>query len=182
VSEKYKATPMLPKATHVEAKDLFVEVMNELMAANKVKIPPEYRCIKNGDDTEREEYQGHWVISCSESRRPAARDSKGRLLLDPKEVSGGEEMEAILDQIDQTFYAGCWVNILVRPWYFNGEAKGKSKKYPKRICAGVSAVQFFKDDKPFSAGTIDDSGVWGSGDDDNNDTGSGSGDDGDDGL
>jgi len=173
-SKKYKATPMLPKATHVEAKDLFVEVMNELMKTNDVKIPPEYRCIKNGDDTEREEYEGHWIISASESRRPAARDAKGKLYLDPKEVSGGDEMEAILNQIDEVFYAGCYVNILIRPWYFNGTAKGKTKKYPKRICAGVTAIQFFKDGERFSAGQIDDSSVWG----DSNDGDSGN--DGDD--
>jgi len=177
--KKYKATPMLPKATHVEAKDLFVEVMNELMKTNEVKIPPEYRCIKNGDDSEREEYQGHWVISSSESRRPAARDRKGKLYLDPKEVSGGEDMEAILDQIDEVFYAGCYVNILLRPWYFNGTAKGSSKKYPKRICAGVTAIQFYRDGERFSSGQIDDSGVWGSGDDDDT---KGNDNDDDDGL
>lgn len=167
--KSYKATPMLPKATHVEAKDLFVEVMNELMKTNEAKVPPEYRCIKNGDDTEREEYQGHWVISCSESRRPAARDQKGKLYLDPKQIVDGDEVEAVLCQIDEVFHGGVWVNILIRPWFFNGTAKGKTKKFPKRICAGLTAVQFFKDDKSFGQGRIDDSAVWGNDGDDGED-------------
>lgn len=172
----YKGVPMLPKATHVEAKNLFVEVMNELMATNEVKIPPEYRCIKNGDDTDREEYQGHWVISCSESRRPAARDRKGNLYLDPKKITDGDEVEAVLDKIDEIFHGGVYVNILIRPWYFNGTTKKSTKKFPKRICAGLTGIQFYKDGPSFGQGRIDDSGVWGSVDGDNGD------DDGDDGL
>ena len=148
VRKAYKGVPMLPKATHVEAKNLVVEVMNKLMKDNEVKIPPEYRCIKNGDDTDREEYQGHWVISCSESRRPAARDRKGQLYLDPKKITDGDEVEAVLDKIDEIFHGGVYVNILIRLWYFNGTTKKSTKKYPKRICAGLTGIQFFKDEEP----------------------------------
>lgn len=176
----YKGVPMLPKATHVEAKNLFVEVMNKLMKDNDVKIPPEYRCIKNGDDTDREEYQGHWVISCSESRRPAARDRKGNLYLDPKKITDGDEVEAVLDKIDEIFHGGVYVNILIRPWYFNGTTKKSPKKYPKRICAGLTGIQFFKDGPSFGQGRIDDSNVWGSADNDDSDDDND--DDDDDGL
>jgi hypothetical protein len=175
----YKSVPMLTKADHVEAKNLFVEVMNELMATNKVKIPTEYRCIKNGDDSDREEYQGHWVISCSESRRPAARDQKGKLYLDPKQITDGDEVEAVLNKIDEIFHGGVYVNILIRPWYFNGTAKGKTKTYPKRICAGLVGVQFYKDGPSFGQGRIDDSAVWGSNGDDDNGGDDGLGDDDD---
>lgn len=164
--KSYKATPMLPKNTHLEAKNLFMEVAKELMATAKVKIPTEYLCIKDGNNTDREEYQDHWVISCSESRRPAARDAKGKLILDPKDVSDAEHVEAVLNQIDETFHSGIYVNILIRPWYFNGTAKGKSKTYPKRICAGLTAIQFFREGASFGTGRIDDSGVWGDTSDD----------------
>lgn len=169
IKKSYKATPMLLKSTHLEAKNLFVEIMNELMAAAKVKIPTEYKCIKDGNSTDREEYQDHWVIACSESRRPAARDAKGKLILDPKDVTDAEHVEAVLNQIDELFHSGVYVNILIRPWYFNGTAKGKSKTYPKRICAGVTAIQFFKDGPSFGSGRIDDSGIWGAGDDGDDD-------------
>ena len=46
-------------------------------------------------------------------------------------------------------YGGCWVNILVRPWFQNN-------KYGKRVNAGVVAVQFRKDDEPFGSGRISD--------------------------
>lgn len=161
VRKAFKATPMLAKATHVEAKELFVEVMNELMKTNDVKIPPEYRCIKNGDDTDKDEYQDHWIISASESRRPAARDSKGKLYFDPKNISDGGEAQAIFDQIDEVFYGGVWANILLRPWYFNGKAKSSTKSFPKRICCGLTGIQFFKDGTPFGNGRIDDANAWG---------------------
>jgi hypothetical protein len=153
---------MLPKTTHVEAKDAFMALINEIQAANEVKIPPEYRCIKNGDDKEDENMHGHWLISFSERydpkkpRRPhTCRDKRAQLIED----------EA---KIDEMFYGGCWGHALLRPWYFNGQAKGKDKKFPKRIACGFTGVMFWKDDKPFGNGRIDDTTAWGagSGDDD----------------
>jgi hypothetical protein len=108
---------------------------------------------------------GHWVISASETRRPAARNEKGKLYFDPKLIKDASEAEAIFNQIDEVFYGGVWVNILLRPWYFNGKVKGKAKTFPKRICAGLTGIQFFKDDTPFGNGRIDDSNAWGSSDD-----------------
>jgi len=179
----YKAVPMLLKDTHVEAKDMFVQVMNELMTANKVKIPPEYRCIKNGDDSEREEYQNHWTISCSETRRPPARDETGRLYLDPAKVKDGDQVEAILNNIDEIFHGGVIATVLVRPWYFDGKVKGKTKTYPKRICCGLTGIQFVEDDgTSYGQGRIDDSAVWGSADGDDLNGGSTDLDDDPDGL
>ena len=45
-------------------------------------------------------------------------------------------------------YAGCWVNILIRPWWQN------SAKWGKRVNAGLTAVQFVRDDEPFGQGRI----------------------------
>lgn len=147
--ESWGGVAMLPKATHVEAKDAFKELMDELMAANEVKIPPEYRCIKNGDDKEDENMAGHWLITFNDSqRRPAVRDQKGGLMIDEH-------------AIDEKLYGGCWGSVLLRPWYFNGKAKNSTKTFPKRICCGFTGVQFLKDDKPFGNGRIDDSEAWG---------------------
>ncbi len=163
MKEAWSGVAMLPKATHVAAKDAFVELMNELMTKNEVKIPPEYRCIKNGDDKEDEAMHGHWLITFSDSqRRPAVRDKNGGLITDET-------------KIDSMFYGGSWGDVLLRPWYFNGQAKGKAKPYPKRICCGFTGVMFRKDDKPFGNGVIDDTDAWGapsggaSSDDDNDD-------------
>lgn len=147
--ESWGGVAMLPKSTHVEAKDAFVSLMNELMSANEVKIPPEYRCIKNGDDKDDELMHGHWLITFSDSKvRPAVRDVNAGLLTDP-------------DGIDEKFYGGCWGSVLLRPWYFNGKAKNSSKSFPKRICCGFTGVQFLRDDKPFGSGRIDDTDAWG---------------------
>ena len=140
---------MLPKSTHVEAKDAFKALMEELLAANEAKVAPEHRCLKNGDDKEDENMAGHWLISFSDSRmRPSARDQRGGLITDP-------------DEIDEKFYGGCWGSVLLRPWYFNGKAKNSTKTYPKRICSGFTGVQFLKGDKPFGTGRIDDTEAWG---------------------
>jgi len=146
----WQGVAMLPKSTHVAAKDAFVEIMRELEAANEVRVPPEYKCIKNGDDKDDELMHDHWLISFSESgkNRPSARNQKGEIIADIKVV-------------DDKFYGGCWGSVLLRPWYFNGTAKNSTKKYPKRICCGYNGVQFLRDDEPFGNGRIDDTEAWG---------------------
>lgn len=173
VTKKYTATPMLNKATHVDAKNAFKEIYAEILAEAKVKVAPENLCLKNGDDKDQEEYQGHFIIAASDTRRPAARDQKNHLYLDPAEIDMGDkdEVEAILNTIDEAFYGGVWVNILLRPWYFNGKAKGSGKTFPKRICCGIQGIQKYKDDAPFGNGRIDDSSVWGESADGDSDTG-----------
>lgn len=160
ITKKYQAVPMLPKATHTDAKNAFKEIYNGILTAAKAKVAPENICLKNGDDKENEEYQNHFIISASDTRRPAARNEKGHLYLKPEDMGDADEMEAILNQIDEAFYGGCWVNILLRPWYFNGKAKGSSKTFPKRICCGIQGIQKYKDDTPFGNGRIDDSSAW----------------------
>lgn len=174
--ESWGGVAMLPKSTHVEAKDAFVQIMNDILAnqpndkgGKGVKIEPQYKCIKNGDDKEDETMHGHWLISFSESKtRPAARDVNGGLIVDEVEI-------------DSKFYGGCWGSVLLRPWYFNGKSKNSTKTYPKRICSGFTGVQFLKEDKPFGMGRIDDSEAWGSAGSDDS-SGSGDGMDDDDGL
>lgn len=164
----WNGVAMLSKATHLEAKNAFMEIVGALEKANDGKVPPEYKCIKNGDDKEDENMHGHWLISFSEGavspagrpkQRPAARNVNNEVITDA-------------DDVDEKFYGGCWGHVLLRPWYFNGTAKGKAKKYPKRICAGYTGVQFIKDDKPFGGGRVDDTDAWGS---EGDDTGSGGG-------
>lgn len=144
---RFKLSAMLPKKTHLEAKDLCVEVMNKLLRKNDAKVAQDKRFISNGDETDREEYQGHWVVNAAETRRPPVRDRKGELVM---------EAEAI----DTLIYAGCWANVLIRPWYFNGKAKGAKKDYPKRIACGLTGVQFSRDDTPFGGGRVDEEDVW----------------------
>jgi hypothetical protein len=144
---RYKLSAMLPKATHVQAKDLCVEVINKLLRKHDVKVAPDKRFISNGDDSDRDTYQGHWIVNAAETRQPPVRDRKGELLMDP-------------DVIDEVIYGGCWGNVLIRPWYFNGKVKGAKKDYPKRIACGLAGVQHAKDDTPFGGGRVNEEDVW----------------------
>lgn len=155
----YRITGMLPKATHLEAKNLIKEVIERLLKTNEAKVPLDKWFLSNGNDKESEDMHDHWLVSASDkSRRPTARDQKGQVIDD-------------IAKIDDKFYGGCWVSILIRPWYFNGKSAKSTKTYPKRISAGLQAVQFLRDDKPFGQGRVDDSDVWGSVDDNGGDDG-----------
>lgn len=147
--ENWGGVALLSKEEHVDAKKAFDELMKDLMVANEVKIPAEFRCLKDGDERDDEHAQGHWTISFSDSnRRPAVRDQRAALMTDET-------------AIDDKFYGGCYGSVLLRPWYFNGQAKGKSKSYPKRICCGFTGVQFLRDGEPFGNGRINDDDAWG---------------------
>jgi hypothetical protein len=141
---KFGIVAMLPKSTHVEAKDLVKSVMDKLLADNDAKVAADKKFLRNGDDSGNESYEGHWTISASESRRPSVRDRDGSLLT-PEEA-------------EEKIYGGCWVNVLIRPWYQDGVKVGKG--FGKRVNSGLVGVQFVRDDEPFGEGRIDDEGVW----------------------
>ncbi|WP_288959835.1 ssDNA-binding protein [uncultured Sulfitobacter sp.] len=133
---KYGVVAMLPKKTHGAVKDLCIERINELLKENKIKkIGPEKKFIKNGDNHENEEYDGHFIVSARETRRPPLRDAD-RSVVDSTEAA-------------EKFYGGCWGTIRIRPWFQNND-------YGKRVNAGLTAVQFYKDDEPFGEGRISD--------------------------
>lgn len=172
--KKWRVVGMLPKETHLDAKNAIKKIVEELMLKNDVKVPTERWFLSDGTkkaDEEGEKYEtmrNHWLVSASDGRvRPTARNAKGELILD-------------IDKIDEMFYGGCWGNVLIRPWYFDGKSKADTKKtLPKRIVAGLTGVQFWKDDKPFGSGRIDDTDAWESVDDSGDDGMGGSSDDDD---
>lgn len=146
--KKWRIVLMLPKKTHGEAKELIVDLIKQIMKDN-AKVPKQYWFITDGDEKDDENMEGHWLVSAADGKyRPKCRDADGHVIDD-------------VDEIDNLFYGGCWVNALIRPWYFDGKSKHSKKPFPKRISAGISSVMFAKDDKPFGAGRIDDSDVWG---------------------
>lgn len=151
VSKKWRIVFMLPKKTHAEVKELIVDVINRLMKSNS-SVPKDRWFIKNGDEMEDENMHGHWLVSASDGKyRPKCRDVNGQVIDD-------------IDEIDNTFYGGCWVHGLIRPWFFDGKSRNSKKPLPKRVCAGVNSVVFMEDDKPFGAGRVDDDDVWGNDD------------------
>lgn len=160
-TKSWQVTPMLQKGKHDEAKAVWDEVVKELCAANPVKdkttgqerpvkIAPENNAMKNGDEKDRPEYEGHWIVAASEKRiHPSVRTAQGDLLMNDSEI-------------DKAFYGGCYANVMVRPWYFGGTTKNKpGKTFPKRICAGFTGIQFLREGDAFGEGRIDDTSAWG---------------------
>lgn len=158
--KKYRLVAMLPKKTHTELKDLIKAEIQKLLTDNEAKVPNENWCLRDGDkqaegDDKKEVYAGHFTLTASETRRVTARKRNG-------EVMTAEEA-------DEAFYGGCWANVLIRLWYFNGKSKNSKKSFPKRISGGLVSVQFVRDDEPFGQGRISDEGVFEAVEDDGTD-------------
>lgn len=133
---KFSVTGMLGKDTHVAAKKLIDARIEEVMKENKVKaLASDKKFLKDGDESDKPEYEGFWTISCRESRRPPLRDID-KEIVDPSDAK-------------EVFYGGCWGSILLRPWYQNND-------FGKRVNAGLVAVRKSKDDEAFGEGRITD--------------------------
>ena len=191
VRNAWNGVAMLPKSTHEAAHDVLVGIMKKMLEVNEAKVARENRFLRDGDNEEADipsEYKDHWYVTFSESAdpgksgrapaRPPVRDQFGKLMIDPERGHDAEYMQAALDLIDEKAYGGCWGNVLVRPWYFNGKA-ANGETYPKRLLCGYAGVQLIKtpagcDDKPFGNGRIDSSGAaWDTSDEDDEDDGLG---------
>lgn len=136
----YSVTAMLPKATHVAVKDLLKERIKELLQEKKLTELPANRLFltdgnEAGKSPGKEMYKGHFLVSSreQESRPPSVRDKDGRTKLTRTDAA--------------KIYGGCWGNVLVRPWF-------QDNKFGKRVNAGLSAVQFLRDDTAFGEGRI----------------------------
>ena len=149
VTKGFSCTGLLPKTTHDEAKKLIAKAIARMLKeSNKgEKIPANKKFLRDGDpkdedDVGKPEEAGMWVLSARESKRP-------RVLSNKRDPATGKarrlspDVQADLDKI----YGGCWGNMLIRPWFQNN-------KYGKRVNAGLSVVQFKKDDEPFGSGRI----------------------------
>ena len=137
---KFSIVGLADKATHQEVKEACIEVIEVLKKANKnAKVSKDKLFIKNGDDSDKEEYEGMWTISARETKRPKVRDGNGDLL----EV----------DEIADTIYPGCYVDIIIRPWF-------QDNSYGRRANANLLSVKFRADGEQLGEGRIDDDDLW----------------------
>lgn len=143
--EKYSVTGLAPKETHNEVKALLVEVINNLLTSNKMgKIGAEHKFVRNGDTEDgplKPETEGMWIIKSSENpeRPPKVRDERTKVMT-PQEIA-------------KRIYAGCIINILIRPW-------AQDNKHGKKINANLVAVQFVRDGTRIGEAAIDDDDAW----------------------
>lgn len=142
---KFSITGLAPKETHDEAKKLLVRQINRLLEEAKMgKIGAEHKFVRDGgseDDATKPEQANMWVIKASENveRPPKVRDQRTKLLTP--------------DEIRKLIYAGCIINILIRPW-------AQNNKHGKKINANLIAVQFVRDGERIGEAAIDDDDAW----------------------
>lgn len=127
-TKKYSAKFLLDKKTHADDIKLLGQHIGGLMTeAFKARVGNDKLFLTDGANSGKEDLKDQWVISATEDKAPDV------LNRDKSRVN--EE--------DDIVYAGCYVNVLIRPW-------AQNNNYGKRINANLLAVQFVKDGERFS--------------------------------
>lgn len=145
---RYSCKALLDKETHAEEikaiRQHLVKLQKEWFEG---KIGGDKLFFRDGDDSGKEEQEGTWVISASDTKRRPQVLNKDK---------------SVIVEEDDIVYAGAYVHILIRPWKMN------HPKFGKRIPANLVGVQFHKDGERFGEEPIDASGHF----DDEDDGGS----------
>lgn len=127
--KKFSCKVILPNDTHKEdIRAIAARIVALCQEKWKARLPNSQVFLRNGDDMAKEEMENSFVISCSENTRPDI------LLANKKRITTD----------DGTFYPGCWVNLLIRPWLQDNE-------HGRRVNANFLAIQFVRDDESFSS-------------------------------
>jgi len=130
---KYAASFILDKGKHAKTIERLQEKVKEGFKELKVKsLPVERICLKDGDDSGREEYEGSFVIKATTKKRPT--------VIDRDRTPLAEE--------DGKPYSGCYVNAIINFWL-------QDNQYGKRVNANLLGVQFANDGEAFGSGPID---------------------------
>lgn len=132
---KCGATLMLDPKKHAKTIHTVEKVITDLskFKFKGRKIPSDKRCLRDGGDKGRPEYEGYRVLSAS---------SKGKPL-----VIGKDGSTVISDEEDNPIYAGCYVKAKVRLW-------AQDNQYGKRINAELVAIQFLKNGEPLDGSYV----------------------------
>jgi hypothetical protein len=121
----YSATFLLHKVEHAALIKEIAQKMKALAAENykdKRLPPPDKLCLRDGDLSNRAEYEGHWTLSARETTRP---------------VVVNKDRSPLVES-DDVIYAGCVVNARIRLWT-------QDNSYGRRVNANLLGVQFVKD-------------------------------------
>lgn len=157
---KYSGVFILPNDTHKEARELCLEVVQDLLKEHNkgVGIKADAKFIRDGDASAKPEYADAWTVNSSEENRPT--------VLNP------DKSEMQQEDIKPTIIAGHFTDVLVQPWYQDNE-------HGKRVNAGLRAVRYRREGPTLSQGGISKEDAINSFDDDDD---GGFGDDDDHGL
>ena len=122
---------MLDKNTQdSQVKKIRAGITDALKENNKgKKLPPEKYCLRDGDESGKDEYEGYMTVSCNTS---------GDI-----RVLAGDGKTTITESKDCAIYAGCLVNAKIRLWWQNND-------FGKRVNAELVAIQFAGDGTPLT--------------------------------
>jgi len=132
VETKYEATFLLNKETDAAQIKQIEEMIETAIKEGNIKIPSDKRCLRNGDESEYDGYEGCVSFKASSNKRPTVID---------------RDKTPIVEE-DDKIYAGCYVNAIVDVWVQNNS-------YGKRVNGNVYGIQFVKDGEPFGSGPTD---------------------------
>lgn len=129
---KYEATFVLDKVEHKDVIEQIKATMNSIQKDTiKAKVSADKLCLKDGDESGREEFAGCYTIKASTKKRPLVIDRD----------------RSPITEDDNKVYAGCYVNAIFSLW-------GQNNQYGKRVNAQLDGVQFARDGEPFGDGVI----------------------------
>ncbi len=127
---KYAATFRLDKKQHAKEIKEIQKAVTTFLAENKVKsLGPDKIALKDGDESDREEDAGMFIIKASSNKRP--------LVLNRDKTP--------ITDADNIVYPGCRVNAIISVWWQD------HPKYGKRVNASLQGVMFNRDDEPFGS-------------------------------
>ena len=131
-----KNNPQLPKIRKA-INDVAEAQWGSRAKAELAKLQSQDRIfLRDGDNSGRAEYAGHWYFNASNKTRP--------LVVDVDKTP--------LTEADGKPYSGYYVNMLIEVWAMQNE-------FGKRICASLKGVQFVRDGDAFTnkrPATVDD--------------------------
>lgn len=125
---------LLDPVEHADAIEVLQTEIDKLVKSElKIKkLPNDKKCLRDGDEFGKEDYEGLFVLKASESTPPLV---MGKGSIDP------------VDEENSPIYAGCYANIKINLWAMNN-------KWGKRVNANLQAVQFAGDGEPLANSTL----------------------------
>jgi hypothetical protein len=129
---KFEATFLLNKETQADQIATLQAAIDAAIKEAGIKVPAGKTCLKDGDDSEYQGYEGHMSFKAAGSKRPTVIDRDKCPLIED----------------DGKPYAGCYVNAIVDVWIQNNN-------YGKRANGNLYGVQFVTDGEAFGAGPVD---------------------------
>lgn len=132
VTKKFKVTGIMPNDTHKEAIAELRRILTDRQKADfKARLPADKLCLRDGDQSGKDEYADSWILVASEKEEnpPACLDRDGKTKV---------------KKSDDKLYSGATGNIMVRFWSQNND-------WGKRINANFLGVQFIAHGEKFSS-------------------------------